>query len=111
MALEDCYNANQILESPSAEQNKGPMYNVMLGPIVFPRLTNDALRLQGSGEDDAKAAVRVLELTHLAHFVLLLIASSRDNGGNNNVGMEWHPRNIGPVKNNICICLAIFSRT
>ena len=115
---DDCRDDDyRILESPSAERNKGPMYDVVLGPIVFPRLVDDALprrRLRGSsGEEDdggrKKAVVRVLELAagcgvHTTHFVSSFLASSSSGGdhddvgaGNDDddddvvVGVEWHP--------------------
>ena len=83
MVLEDCHDAGRILESPSAD--------VVLGPIVFPRLVDDTLGLRGSGDDEGKSVVRVLELPHPANLVSSLLAFSRNDGGNNDVGMEWHP--------------------
>jgi hypothetical protein len=113
---DDCRDddAGRILESPSAERNKGPMYDVVLGPIVFPRLVDDALlrrrlRCPSSGEDDddddddddggkkkAVVVVRVLELAagcgvHTTHFVSSFLASSSSSsssGGDDGAGND-----------------------
>jgi hypothetical protein len=104
-------DSSRILESPSAERNKGPIYDVVLGPLVFPRLINDALSRvlpRGSGNDDDRGGdgdgwdesggdgggivIRVLELAagcgvHTVHFASSFLSSTT----NDDVGLEWHP--------------------
>ena len=94
-----------ILESPSAERNKGPIYDAVLGPIVFPRLIDDAVDRRGSrrrgdpDDDDEIPTVRVLELAagcgvHTTHFASSLLSSSSSNDDDDDrrrVGLEWHP--------------------
>ena len=68
---------NAILESPSAERNKGPIYDMVLSKL-FPTLMENN-------------KIRVLELAagcgvHTTHFVSAALAA---NKGINNI--EWHP--------------------
>jgi hypothetical protein len=87
-----------ILESPSAERNKGPIYDIVLGPIVFPRLIDDV----GPPDDDGittttTTTIRVLELAagcgvHTTHFVSSFLSSyNKDDDDDCRVGLEWHP--------------------
>ena len=71
---------NKILESPSAERNKAPIYDQVLATNVFPRLIKD------TKSDKIKA----LELAagcgvHTIHFVQSFLASNKE------LGIEWHP--------------------
>lgn len=72
-----------ILESPSAERNKGPIYDMALGPKVFPTLMEN--------NDDNK--IRVLELAagcgvHSTYFVSRALAEG--------MNIEWHPSDPDP---------------
>jgi len=72
-----------ILESPSAERNKGPIYEQVLAPIVFPRVIKSA-------NDGSRDKMNVLELAagcgvHTTHFVSNFLSA------NECLGMEWHP--------------------
>mmetsp|Transcript_10683 Transcript_10683/g.16258 ORF Transcript_10683/g.16258 Transcript_10683/m.16258 type:complete len:287 (-) Transcript_10683:38-898(-) len=67
-----------ILESPSAERNKGPIYDMVLGSKVFPTLMEN--------NDDKK--IRVLELAagcgvHSTYFVSTALAEG--------MSIDWHP--------------------
>jgi len=71
-----------ILESPSAERNKGPIYDTVLAPIVFPHLVDD---MHGNGNK-----INVLELAagcgvHTTHFASSFLAE------NEGFALEWHP--------------------
>ena len=74
----------QILESPSAERNKGPIYDHVLEPLIFP--------LVESANAEGRDKLKVLELAagcgvHTTHF-----ASSFLSAYTNEVcGLEWHP--------------------
>lgn len=66
---------NAILESPSAERNKGPIYDMVLSKL-FPTLMENN-------------NIRVLELAagcgvHTTHFVSAALAANKGN-------IEWHP--------------------
>jgi SAM-dependent methyltransferase len=68
-----------ILESPSAERNKGPIYDMVLGPKVFPTLM----------ENDTNK-IRALELAagcgvHTTYFVSKFLAA------NDGMSIEWYP--------------------
>jgi len=72
--------SNKILESPSAERNKAPIYDQVLATNIFPRLIKD------TKSDKIKA----LELAagcgvHTIHFVQSFLASNKE------LGIEWHP--------------------
>ena len=72
-----------ILESPSAERNKRPIYDQILAPTVFPRLVNAA-------NNRGRNKVNVLELAagcgvHTTHLVNSFLSSNKD------LGIEWHP--------------------
>ena len=77
-------NNAQILESPSAERNKGPIYDHVLEPLIFP--------LVESANAEGRDKLKVLELAagcgvHTTHF-----ASSFLSAYTNEVcGLEWHP--------------------
>ena len=71
---------NKILESPSAERNKAPIYDQVLATNVFPRLVKDT----------KSEKIKVLELAagcgvHTTHFVQSFLASNKE------LGIEWHP--------------------
>mmetsp|Transcript_39619 Transcript_39619/g.72540 ORF Transcript_39619/g.72540 Transcript_39619/m.72540 type:complete len:324 (-) Transcript_39619:937-1908(-) len=71
-----------ILESPSAERNKVPIYN-MLEAMVFPPLIDNNM-------NDSRSKIHVLELAagcgvHTTHFVSSFLST------NKSMGMEWHP--------------------
>ncbi|KAL3808699.1 hypothetical protein ACHAXA_010079 [Cyclostephanos tholiformis] len=112
-------DARWILESPSAERNKGPIYDVVLGPLVFPRLIEDArsraLRVTGNDDDDEgwrgggggdDVVIRVLELAagcgvHTVHFASSFLASTSSTStstddDDHDVGLEWHPSDPDP---------------
>jgi hypothetical protein len=69
--------SNAILESPSAERNKGPIFDSVLSPIVLPRL------LLNNGDADITAtnnSLKVLELAagcgvHTVHFITSIRSS------------------------------------
>eukprot|EP00573_Skeletonema_grethae_P000350 CAMPEP_0201691172 /NCGR_PEP_ID=MMETSP0578-20130828/4411_1 /ASSEMBLY_ACC=CAM_ASM_000663 /TAXON_ID=267565 /ORGANISM="Skeletonema grethea, Strain CCMP 1804" /LENGTH=250 /DNA_ID=CAMNT_0048176329 /DNA_START=256 /DNA_END=1008 /DNA_ORIENTATION=+ len=68
-----------ILESPSAERNKGPIYDMVLGSKVFPSLMEN---------NDNSKKIRVLELAagcgvHSTYFVSKALAEG--------MSVEWHP--------------------
>lgn len=74
-----------ILESPSAERNKGPI-NDVLASSVLPDLIERAV-------SDGRDALRVLELAagcgvHTTHLASSFLSSERERGG---LGLEWHP--------------------
>ena len=77
---------NAILESPSAERNKGPIYDLVLSKL-FPTL------MENGGSDSISNNnnnIRVLELAagcgvHTTHFVSAALAA------NNGMNIEWHP--------------------
>lgn len=74
---------SDILESPSAERNKGPIYDQVLAPTVFPRLVKNAI-------NDSRDKINVLELAagcgvHTTHFVSSFLSANKD------LGIEWHP--------------------
>jgi len=90
-----------VLESPSAERNKGPIYDRLLAPIVFPRLTDHANAKNddnGGGGDDT---IKVLELAagcgvHTTHFVSSFLSANEEGGeqrrsSSRSYGVEWHP--------------------
>jgi len=67
-----------ILESPSAERNKGPIYDMVLGSKVFPTLM----------ENNDNKKIRVLELAagcgvHSTYFASKALADG--------MSIEWHP--------------------
>ncbi|KAK1738445.1 DUF938 domain-containing protein [Skeletonema marinoi] len=67
-----------ILESPSAERNKGPIYDMVLGSKVFPTLM----------ENNDNNKIRVLELAagcgvHSTYFASTALADG--------MSIEWHP--------------------
>ena len=69
-----------ILESPSAERNKAPIYDQVLATSIFPQLIKDT-----KGDK-----INVLELAagcglHTIHFVQSFLSSNKD------FGIEWHP--------------------
>ena len=71
---------NKILESPSAERNKAPIYDQVLATNIFPRLIKDT----------KSDKIKVLELAagcgvHTIHFVQSFLASNKE------LGIEWHP--------------------
>ena len=83
---------SSILESPSAERNKGPISDV-LASHVYPRLLADDVA-DDAGRRDAPLArrVRVLELAagcgvHSTHFAASFPSAHADRG----VTLEWHP--------------------
>ncbi|KAL9186072.1 hypothetical protein ACHAXT_005310 [Thalassiosira profunda] len=72
-----------ILESPSAERNKGPIYDTVLAPIIFPRVMENAAT-------EGRKMISVLELAagcgvHTIHFASSFL--SANEGWN----VEWHP--------------------
>ena len=76
-------NMAAILQSPSAERNKAPIYDMALGPKVFPALL----------EDSASNKIRVLELAagcgvHSTYFVSRALAEG--------MSLEWHPSDPDP---------------
>ena len=76
-------NMAAILQSPSAERNKGPIYDMALGTKVFPALL----------EDSASNKIRVLELAagcgvHSTYFVSRALAEG--------MSLEWHPSDPDP---------------
>mmetsp|Transcript_1152 Transcript_1152/g.2024 ORF Transcript_1152/g.2024 Transcript_1152/m.2024 type:complete len:327 (-) Transcript_1152:380-1360(-) len=76
-----------ILESPSAERNKGPI-NEVLEAKVYPRVVENVT-------NDSRSKVNVLELAagcgvHTTHFVSAFLS------GNKDIGMEWHPSDPDP---------------
>lgn len=73
-----------ILQSPSAERNKGPIYDFVLGPKVFPAL------LEKNDPNHNSDIIRVLELAagcgvHTTYFVSTALAA------NEGLRIEWHP--------------------
>ncbi|KAL7541203.1 hypothetical protein ACHAXR_012649 [Thalassiosira sp. AJA248-18] len=69
-----------ILESPSAERNKEPIYDQVLAPTIFPRLVKSAIN------DN----LNILELAagcgvHTTHFVSSFLSE------NEGFSVEWHP--------------------
>jgi hypothetical protein len=81
-----------ILESPSAERNKGPIYDLVLEPIVLPRLlfSNNSTSTDVGNGGSQKASLKVLELAagcgvHTTHFITSISESYPD------VKVEWHP--------------------
>jgi len=83
MTLTKSESGHLILESPSAERNKGPIYDQVLAPTVFPRLIDNA---NNGGRD----TINVLELAagcgvHTTHVVSSFLSANED------LGMEWHP--------------------
>jgi len=71
---------NKILESPSAERNKAPIYDQVLATNIFPRLIKDT----------KSDKIKVLELAagcgvHTIHFVQSFLSSNKE------LGIEWHP--------------------
>lgn len=72
-----------VLESPSAERNKGPIYDMVLSPILLPRLLDDA-------KENKKDSLKVLELAagcgvHTTHFASSILSSHPT------VNLEWIP--------------------
>jgi SAM-dependent methyltransferase len=75
---------NAILESPSAERNKGPIYDLVLSKL-FPTLTEN-----GGSDSSNSNNIRVLELAagcgvHTTHFLSAALAA------NKGLNIEWHP--------------------
>lgn len=76
---------NAVLESPSAERNKGPIYDLVLSKL-FPTLMENG----GSDGSSNNSNIRVLELAagcgvHTTHFVTAALAA------NKGMNIEWHP--------------------
>jgi hypothetical protein len=73
--------SNTILESPSAEQNKGPIFDTVLSPIVLPRLLpNDSDTKDNTVAAVTNNSLRVLELAagcgvHTEHFITSIRSS------------------------------------
>jgi SAM-dependent methyltransferase len=106
------YDPGSIIESPSAERNKGPILELVLGPVVYPRLFKDILNDSGGSEEEEEGVgekdgngsssgkervIRVLELAagcgvHTTYFVTSFVNSQSCNAGPGaDVGVEWHP--------------------
>ena len=98
---------SNMLESPSAERNKGPIADV-LASEVYPDLVERIVNRKDGGEEEkGERKLRVLELAagcgvHTTHFVTSFLSSPLSVGSNNNnnndkgdgeidVGVEWHP--------------------
>ncbi|KAL7551246.1 hypothetical protein ACHAWF_014439 [Thalassiosira exigua] len=80
--------SGHVLESPSAERNKGPINDHILSPTVFPRIKTNA-----SDRDKIYA----LELAagcgvHTTHFVASFLSSTYGK----DFGIEWHPSDPDP---------------
>ena len=76
MTMSSSSSQNAILESPSAERNKGPIYDMVLAKL-FPTLMENN-------------NIRVLELAagcgvHTTHFVSAALAA------NTSMNIDWHP--------------------
>ncbi|EJK55359.1 hypothetical protein THAOC_24915 [Thalassiosira oceanica] len=72
-----------ILESPSAERNKAPIWDMVLGRSIFPKLTANA-------DAEKRVDLKVLELAagcgvHTEHFVMSFNKSFKD------FAIEWTP--------------------
>jgi hypothetical protein len=83
-------SSNNILESPSAERNKGPIYDMVLSPIVLPRLLNDDTTTTTAAADNNKKSLKVLELAagcgvHTIHFTQSILSSHPS------LNLEWIP--------------------
>ena len=95
------YDPGEILESPSAERNKGPIQELVLGPIIYPRLFHDILTSNNNknSEDsnNDRRVIRVLELAagcgvHTTYFVSSFINSQSCNANAGaDIILEWHP--------------------
>lgn len=89
-----------IMESPSAERNKGPIYDLVLSTIIFPRLIEQQ-HAHISNDNEQRPKIRVLELAagcgvHTTHFVSSFLASSFSSSGDElqsaaAVDIEWQP--------------------
>ncbi|KAL3774666.1 hypothetical protein HJC23_012280 [Cyclotella cryptica] len=80
------FEMSAILESPSAERNKGPIYDTVLSSIVLPRL----LRQQEQEQEQQRSSFKVLELAagcgvHTTHFASSILHSYPQ------LQLEWHP--------------------
>jgi len=71
-----------IIESPGAEKNKGPIWDIVLKPIVLPAVTNGKLKVlelaAGSG-------------VHTQHFLSSILDDDK------NIDIEWHPSDPDPA--------------
>lgn len=92
------YDPGEKLESPSAERNKGPIQELVLGPIVYPRLFHDILTSNNNKKEDSNdRVIRVLELAagcgvHTTYFVSSFINSQNCNANAGaDITLEWHP--------------------
>jgi hypothetical protein len=91
------FTMSAILESPSAERNKGPIYETVLSPIVLPRLlqrrSNDSNcnnNMNTQEQEQVGGALKVLELAagcgvHTTHFASCILNSHPL------LQLEWHP--------------------
>jgi hypothetical protein len=85
------FNPSHILESPSAERNKGPIYDLVLSPIIFPQLIQE--QHVNKNSNDKRPKIRVLELAagcgvHTIHFISSFLSTFSSELA---VDIEWHP--------------------
>lgn len=105
------YDPGEILESPSAERNKKPIQELVLSPIVYPRLFHDILTSSNNNNNkkedtttttsntnnDNDRVIRVLELAagcgvHTTYFVSCFLNSQSCNANAGaDITLEWHP--------------------
>ncbi|KAL3758944.1 hypothetical protein ACHAWU_003015 [Discostella pseudostelligera] len=95
MATSSQFNPSHILESPSAERNKGPIYDLVLSPIIFPQLIQQQQQQlhANTNSNDERPKIRVLELAagcgvHTIHFVSSFLSTFSSESV---VDIEWHP--------------------
>ena len=94
------------MESPSAERNKGPIYDLVLSPIIFPQLIQQQQQqcADNPNNNTEQPKIRVLELAagcgvHTVHFVSSFLSSSsfssstseEEEASKSFVDIEWHP--------------------
>jgi SAM-dependent methyltransferase len=100
MATFSQFNPSYILESPSAERNKGPIYDLVLSPIIFSQLIQQQKQQQHANSNYERPKIRVLELAagcgvHTIHFVSSFLStfssSSEEDGAESAIDIEWHP--------------------
>mmetsp|Transcript_10111 Transcript_10111/g.21833 ORF Transcript_10111/g.21833 Transcript_10111/m.21833 type:complete len:368 (-) Transcript_10111:257-1360(-) len=88
---ENQLSPSDILESPSAERNKAPIWDMVLKPVVLP-----IIQQSKSDENEQTAKLTVLELAagsgvHTQHFVSSLLQE------NDHLRLEWHPSDPDPA--------------
>jgi len=92
------FDSMNILESPSAERNKVPIYKVLEETVLPSLIESIIVADDDDDDDDGRGKIRVLEVAagcgvHTTHFAssLLSLSSSSSNNNKGLVGVEWHP--------------------